>query len=192
MERERVRAIRTTVARMVAACYVIAVAGMAGCADQTAGHASANQSGVTTSPSVGRETESSSAPSLSAGDLCDLLTTAEANQAGMHVIDDGDAVDRPGCSWRKPAPSGYVLSVTYYDDMGIDEIRGATDEPVAVTVGSHKGMRYQTALGGNSDISLKITDSSRVDIVVSGAEHGDRLVKKYAKVIEPRLPGGDG
>ncbi|WP_165912832.1 DUF3558 family protein [Tamaricihabitans halophyticus] len=180
---------------------VVAALGLAGCAEQTPGQASAGDTatqgpGSSTTPAPSES--NSGSDQLAELDYCSLLSEGELDQLGLKAGQpaDGDVSERPNCRWRtKQAGGGYLVGVAYWDDVGVAEIPNADDEPVPTTVGNHEGVKFQAIGGSSSVVALTITDSSRVDVIVTGADSGeqqDELVEQYAKIFESQLPKGGG
>ncbi|WP_279388425.1 DUF3558 domain-containing protein [Tamaricihabitans halophyticus] len=172
-----------------------------GCSEQMPGQASA---GDTATRGPGSSTPAAPSESNPGGDVlaefdyCSLLDDGELSDLGLVAGEllDADVTNRPNCTWKtKRAAGGYDITVFYIDNMGIDEVNNADAEPVLTTVGEHQAVKFQSWGGGNSAIALKISDSSRVEIVATGSGGGetqDALAEQYAKLFEQKLPKGDG
>lgn len=168
--------------------------GLAGCATETPGDATAGDSpNAPTIPGGDPGTEAPTGPTSEPADAgtadlepCDLLTTAE--QAKFDV--DGGVADEVGvaraCEWQS---NEHTITVGVFDDLGLDDVVSKTPAK-PLKVGSHDAVQ---ATGGVSTcaIAIGVTETSRVD--VAGVAGGDMtkacaVAKQAAELVEPKLP----
>lgn len=174
--------------------------GASGCTGHSAGDP------LPASHTGGGQTSSSLPPSsdnaankLAAVDPCTLLTQAQLDQYGLHKRDAGTLVGARICSWAHPTDengkNGFNLKPAIWDQQGFKDINAegqiVTDVP---TIGRHQVRQAKQANGDACFVSISVTDSSRVDVVVASnsSDESCGLANQFAKLIEPRLPGGAG
>ena len=174
-----------------------ATLGVSGCTSTSTG------SPLPTDPTGTGQTLSSPAASagnaaaeLAAVDPCTLLTQAQLDQFGLHMRDSGDLGGARQCSWGRAIDTngkgGFVVGPVIWDNQGLKDIN--TDGQIVtdgMTVGRHQARQAKQAEGLACFVAIGVTDSARVDIVVAGSpDEQCGLANQFAKLIEPRLPGG--
>jgi hypothetical protein len=143
----------------------------------------------------------SSAPTTAAGaslatiQPCDLLTSTDVSQ--HHLNSDGPTTGNGArsCSWSDDSYDdglGYELGVDIRDSQGINDYNGEGFSVSDATIGRHKAILARGTADDLCDITIGVTQTSRVDISVNtGAADVNQsctLVERYAQLIEPKLP----
>lgn len=164
---------------------------VAACSSSTpgAGTAGAPTSSVASAPS------STSGASLAAVQPCDLLTGAEVSQ--RHLTSDGPTSGNGArsCSWSDDTYDGglgYELGVDIRDSQGLSDYNSAGFSVSDSMIGRHQAILAKGTDDDLCDITIGVTQTSRVDISVNtGAADVNRsctLVKQFAQLIEAKLP----
>ncbi|HEY3611546.1 MAG TPA: DUF3558 family protein [Pseudonocardiaceae bacterium] len=140
----------------------------------------------------------SSGPALSSIRPCDLLSSdiASQNQLGTPTpINEGGA---RACTWQNTTANngiGYSIEVGIRDSQGINDVNTADSTVNPDNIGSHSGRQLQSTQSGLCLIAIGVTNSSRVDVVVSAGTdpvQGCQLANQFAKLVEPNLPAATG
>lgn len=184
--------------RWAFALLVTVLLGTTGCTNSSTG------SPLPTSPAEGSKTVSGSpstsmenaAAKLAATDPCTLLTQAQLDQYGLQKRDSGNLAGARVCSWTHPTDKqgtgGYNLKPAIWDQQGIKDIN--TEGYIVsdtVAIGRHQARQVKQINGDVCAMGIGVTSSSRVDVVVAGdSDESCGLANQFAKLIEPKLPGG--
>ena len=164
--------------------------GLAGCAEQTPGDATAGDTRPTipggTDPSEPGETggEDSGTADLQP---CELLTSSERATFDLGAGAEDEIGPARACLWQ--ASGQHTITVGVIDELGLDDVQ-STGAKQPTKVGSHDAVQYAGVLG-TCAIAIGVTDTSRVD--VSGVAGGDMtracgVAKQAAALVEPKLP----
>ncbi|GAA0644369.1 hypothetical protein GCM10010174_79190 [Kutzneria viridogrisea] len=173
--------------KLVALCAGITVtaASASGCSQVAPGAAEAATPGRT-APPAGQD----KARELTSIDPCGLLTAQESAQFGSSTHERQDYGGAHICQWS--FPSSHALDLGLDDQRGVKQLLVGKGRPSMITVGRHQAKRIEANLGErNCVVSLVITDSSRVDVVVSGDADTATicdLALRTAKIVEPKVP----
>ena len=182
--------------RVFVASLAIVLLGVAGCSNTSAG------SPVPTSPAGGSQTVSNPSTStedaaarLAALDPCTLLTKAQLDQYGLGKQESGNLAGARTCSWIHPSgengTDGFSLTPAIWDRQGLRDMNTNGYSVTDVVVGNHQARQAAQIGGIGCFVAIGVTDSSRVDVISSSdPEHSCVLANQFAKLIEPRLPGG--
>lgn len=174
-----------------------------GCATQSPGSASPADEGSST-PSNLEPSTSNPAPIVNSRDMdpCDLLSSEEVVEFGNFkppsrqemggargcdfLPDRGDESDRR----EESEGSLPTIGVGIRDEQGIGD---AVDQGYGVDNGEFNGRPAAKipAEGGGCIIALALTDTSRVDVGVTGidTDKACQLVEQVTEIVEPKLPG---
>lgn len=155
---------------------------------------SVTSSGTTNPPSTG--SDPSGASPLSGANPCSFLTTAEVEKHGdveknspQHkTIGTADV-----CSWPGDAGDSAALvpttSIAVRENAGVQDV---TDKGKGVQQTEENGRKYARSPGpGGCTIAIGVTNSSRVDVTVSGTESSDQacqIANALTEVAEPNVP----
>lgn len=171
--------------------------GLAGCAEQTPGDATAGDTAGDTRPTIpgGADTSEPTEPGETGGehsgtaDLqpCELLTPSEQATFDLGAGAEDEIGPARACLWQ--ASGQHTITVGVIDELGLGDVQ-STGAKQPTKVGSHDAVRYAGALG-TCAIAIGVTDTSRVD--VSGVAGGDMakacgVAKQAAALVEPKLP----
>lgn len=175
---------------------VVAVLGLAGCAEETAGTARPGPTSdptttTTTSEQAGPATSSEEEPGgLTDVEPCDLLPAAGATALGLTEGTANDIGAGRGCRWRFEGASlddSFTVDLVLYDELGIADVVGTELAPT--TIGGHDAVRFKDSTGG-CIVSIAVGDASRVDSLATGGnlQRGCELADQLAAAVEPQLP----
>jgi hypothetical protein len=188
----------TPVTRWVFTLLSGALLGVAGCTETSAGSplpTSTTGSGQT----VGSSPSSSddAAAKLAAIEPCTLLTQAELDQYGLRKRDSGNVAGARTCSWTHPTDEngkgGFNIMPGIWDQQGLKDINSSGYSVAEKQLGRHPARQLRQIGSNGCAVVIGVTDSARVDVTASGDPgQGCVLADQFAKLIEPRLPGGDG
>ncbi|MEV4317678.1 DUF3558 family protein [Actinocrispum sp. NPDC049592] len=185
---------------MAATLGVACVATLVGCSSQTPGVPSAGSTAGQGGPSgdpFPTSAKSSSTPSsskppkgpLAGAAPCTLLGASDISALGLKDQKEGLAVgDSRSCDFHY---SGFIasLKVAIYDEHGIGDVQDRT-QLTQMPVGKHEAVRGYTGAGGCA-FAIKITESSRVDVVASrdgNEQKSCELALPAAQAVEQKLP----
>lgn len=166
----------------------VAALGLAGCTEQTAGTATAGDEPTSERPA--EDTTSSAEPDAGV-QPCSLLSTQDAAALGLTGGQEGTTGGARDCRYRYEGTSiddSYTVGVAIFDDLGFDDVNGMNLQHLP-DIGDHEAVGYVPPAGGCA-VSLKTSDSSRVDILaVGGADQkACSIVMQVATSVEPELP----
>jgi uncharacterized protein DUF3558 len=178
---------------------VVLVGGLAACSDKATGQPVA-QSPTNTQPGsggpfpTGQAGTTSSEPSVAAGPLkgvspCSLLSAAEVADLQAGPSKETTVNGSRGCDFEKG--QGYALSVSIWDELGLDRVVATGGIKSVPDVGSHKAVQAKGGIDA-CIIAVEVTKTSRVDSIVTTTDGNDQkscdLALQVAKLVEPRLP----
>jgi hypothetical protein len=166
---------------------------LSGCATSTEGSPlpTTSTASSTTGNPVG---DVDAAAKLAAMDPCSLLSQAQIDQYGLRKKDEGNLVGARQCTWSHPsdehAKGGYAIGPAIWDHQGLRDINTKGYTVADQSIGRHQARQAQQTLGDACFVAIGVTESARVDVVVSG-EPGTAcpLANQFATLIEPLLPG---
>ena len=181
---------RTTVLPFV----VAALLGAAACTNSTPGSGTPTTAGST---QPGGPT-SSGGSGLTSLQPCDLISPdiASQNQLGTPTTDN--AAGSRGCTWQNTTANngdGYVVGTDIRGSQGIKDVNTAGNTVTPDNIGNHPGRQLQSTQATVCLIAIGVTNSSRVDITVTGgtdANQACQLANQFAKLVEPKLPAASG
>lgn len=133
-------------------------------------------------------------------DPCALLTQAELDQAGLRSTRRDADARGSSCGWsREPdtnGKGGFSVGVVLNTEYGLNGLDFGeskvvvTDDPI----GKHaakQGKDTDETVVSSCFVIIGVTGSSRVDLnVLTGPGGACELANRFARKIEPRLPGG--
>jgi Protein of unknown function (DUF3558) len=175
---------------------LVAALGLSGCTTTSTGSPLPTRSttgGQTTSNSS--TTSDDAAAKLASIDPCTLLSQAQLGQYGLSKHDSGDLAGSRHCAWAHlvdaSGKGGYVVGAAIWDQQGITDVNADGYSITDVVTGRHQARQGEQTGGDGCFVAIGVTDSTRVDVVASGDPgQGCTLANQFAKLIEPRLPGG--
>ncbi|WP_277068793.1 DUF3558 domain-containing protein [Saccharomonospora viridis] len=168
-----------------------------GCATQSPGSASPADEGSST-PSNLEPSTSNPAPIVNSRDMdpCDLLSSEEVVEFGKFKPPSRQEMGGArGCNFfpDRGDESGEQLPTiitSIRDEQGVGD---AVDQGYGVDNGDFNGRPAAKipAEGGGCIIALALTDTSRVDVGVTGidTDKACQLVEQVTEIVEPKLPG---
>lgn len=174
---------------------VAALLGVAACTNSTTGSG-------TPAPTAGGGSTSgsptSSGPGLASIQPCDLLSSDIASQNQLGTPTPGNAGGARTCFRHNTTANngdGYVAGVGIRDSQGIKDV--STDGFTVTTdnIGGHPGRQLQSTQASACIIAIGVTNSSRVDVTVTGgtdANQACQLANQFATLVEPNLPAASG
>lgn len=185
---------------MVTAALVSVLVGAVGCSSTTPGVP--NPGGSTSGPATTSADEPTDEPTTSADapesplasvDPCELLDAAALSSLGITA--EGAEVTvggARGCRWRVRKDSvsdSYTIGTAIYEELGLKDVV-ADGDTKEITVNGRDAVERLGVGGTACAVALAVTDTSRVDVVATGAD-GKSLcpaVNQAAKLVEPELP----
>lgn len=170
---------------------------ISGCSSTENGSASPATEIATSSPRVSQHSDRHPSPDAEDNadslDSCTLLSPSEI--ATLGDFDEPRRIDLGGvrgCSFE-PQNTGATRSPTI--NVGVREsqsVDSANDQGLGVTEATFNGRDAAQIpnTNGGCIIALALTDSSRVDVGVTGVDHEQacELVEQVAEIVEPKLP----
>ncbi len=105
---------------------------------------------------------------------------------------EGTSKSVPSCQWRVNKASvtdSYTIGVGIYERRGLKDIV-ADGEITKQQVGSRQAAQYLGEGGGHCAVALEVTESSRVDVLVTGGDAAKLCAPalEAAKLVESELP----
>lgn len=181
-----------------------ALFGVSACAAEESGSAapvstSAGQSGAPTTTTAPADSESTGGSTTSLNP-CDLLRPAELTELAPTYKDGEEPSYGKGgrtCQWVPELPNAStvlpVVAVYIWDEQGLDDVKEI--EGGGIRHGTLNGRDVAQAPGPDGClIALAVSETSRVDVVVSSVDVAkqDRCApaEKVAEIVEPKLPEG--
>jgi hypothetical protein len=182
--------------RLAVVLLFVGVLGLvAACSQATIGSGIPTTTGSGQPNSSGAGTTSSGAgSSLKSIQPCSLLSAAVVSQYQLAQSDTIPGTGGRPCNWQNTTDAsgiGYVVDLTVRDSQGTKDFNSEGNTVTSENVGRHQGLQAITNAGGGCDVTIGVTDSSRVDIeVVAGTDtnHACDLANQLAKLVEPQLP----
>jgi len=175
---------------VVAALIAVALFELVACGQSTHGTA-------TPGTSAGRPATTGGASTTSL-QPCDLLTSADAS--ALQLTAQGGPTNFGGartCEWRKPVDingqNGFSTRIAIRDSQSLSDITSAGYTVTQDNVGSHQGKQAALDGGGGCLIAIAVSNTSRVDVDISGGTDtasSCQFANQVAKVVEPHLPSG--
>jgi hypothetical protein len=181
------------VKRLVAIAGLMAMMlmGAVACNSSTQGEPSAQNTAGASQPSFSNPTGSSAASggagTLPADQPCSLLSSADLQRIEVSGQPTQDAIGTEhACEMDNP--DGHII-VGVRADVGLAGFQSSGGTVHDMTVGSHQA---REVLGdtGTCLISIGVSDSSRVDVSMTGLGSSDPCpaALSVAKLVEPKLP----
>lgn len=178
--------------RAVAVPFLLAVAllSVSACSTSQPGNATPASAGgnpPVTSPSGSAPAQ----PSVASIDPCAVLKPADLTRFG--TFENGEPDTSSGvrsCSWKlhvsQAGDPSYAVSVDVRDSAGIND--GPAGQ--SAEVNGRPAVQSPNLDAGDCTIRLKVSDSTRVDVGITGLNGGQAcdVGSKVAYVVEPRLP----
>lgn len=179
-------------ARFVAVT-ALACVGLAACSSRTPGTGTPVTSGAPTT--AGSTPSSASGSALATKDPCSLLTSSQASQHDLQSEGPSNDGGARACSWQNATAfdgDGYTVELAIRDSQGLSDVNTDGLTMADDTIGSHQGKQGQDTSDGDCLVFIGVTQTSRVDVVVSSGDsnpaHSCSLANQYAKLVEPTLP----
>ncbi|WP_307876668.1 DUF3558 family protein [Prauserella salsuginis] len=148
------------------------------------------------SSSTVESSESADAASVSELDPCSVLAVEEISEhAKVQQPEHTTVGGAPTCTWPAQAQDTAALvptpSVAIRDKGGVKDMN---DIGRGVQFTTEDGRDYAQAAGhGNCNIAIGVTEKTRVDIMVTGAEDSEQaceLANTLTELAGPRVPQG--
>jgi hypothetical protein len=169
------------------------VLGLAACSQTTTGNGIPTTTGQPGTSGAGA-TSSGAGSGLKSIRPCDLLGAAVVSQYQLSLSDTTPGTDARPCNWQNTTDNngvGYAVEIDIRDSQGIKDYNPAGDTLTADNIGRHQGQQGKAAAGGGCDVTIGVTDSSRVDVQVVAVTDTNRacdLANQFARLVEPQLP----
>jgi hypothetical protein len=184
--------------RSVIACLTVAAMfGLAACTQTTIGNGTPANTTASTDPtgdSSASSTSSSTGASMKSIQPCSLLSAAVLNEYQLSSSDVTPGSGARPCDWDNVTDNdgiGYSVELDIRDSQGIKDFNTAGYTIAGEKIGRHQGQQATENAGGGCIVTIGVTDSSRVDVVVTAGTDTSRacdLANQFAKLIEPQLP----
>lgn len=174
---------------MVAAGVTL-LAAASGCSAEERGVAEPGFSAGNPSSDAATSLPSSTAPASVSIDPCGLLSTEDLAEVGKFESEYSEDGSARSCYWQRSAVGGgdvftFVLSVR--DGQNIESVNDNGSGVHAEEVNQRPAVSTEDPRLGDCTFAMKIDDSSRVDVTVTG-EDGCEIARVIAGMVEPRLP----
>jgi hypothetical protein len=178
---------------------IVLVGGLVGCSDKATGQPVPQATPGTSSGSGGPFSTvpggtTSSGSTVAPGPLkdvspCSLLSAAEVANLHAGASKETNVNGSRGCDFEKG--TGFALSVSIWDDLGLDDVLATGGKKSIADVGGHKAVQAKGGIDA-CVIAVELTKTSRVDSIVTTTDGNDQkscdLALQVAKLVEPRLP----
>jgi hypothetical protein len=181
--------------RLTVVLLFVSVLGLAACSQTTTGSGSPTTTGGGQPDTSGVGTTSSGAGSgLKSIQPCALLGAAVVSQYQLSLSDTTPGTGARPCNWQNTTDNngiGYTVEIDIRDSQGIKDYIPAGDTLSSDNVGRHQGLQAKASAGGGCDVTIGVTDSSRVDVQLVAGTDTNRacdLANQLAKLVEPQLP----
>ncbi|RSM76991.1 hypothetical protein DMH04_35685 [Kibdelosporangium aridum] len=183
---------------LAASVVALVAATLVACTSETPGLPAPGGTSVTNRPTVpgGGGSTGTTKPSgtnaespLRDADPCALFTSADAAALGAGPGQRDDETQSRGCVFT--ASGKFNLRVLTFAERGTKDVVATGGTKELPPVGKHQAV--QAIFGQACAISLAVTETSRVDMVVSAngdTQKGCQIAAQVAQVVEPKLPGG--
>lgn len=145
--------------------------------------------------SPSRDGEAGSGTSVSELDPCSLLSKADVTQFGpVNEPQRKQIGTADTCSWEpdrsKMSGERGTVGVNLRDNAGVQDMN---DKGMGVQHTTENGRNYGRSPSPNGcTIAIGVTDSSRVDVLVSGADPAKacKMANTLVEIVEPKVPQG--
>lgn len=132
---------------------------------------------------------------LSGLDPCSLLSTSDAAQFGPVEEPKREQIGTADtCAWSPDRSDGSIargtVSIGTRENAGVQDV---ADKGMGVQRTEENGRDYARSPNVNGcTIAIGVTDSARVDVVVSGADPGKacEMANTITELVEPKVPQG--
>lgn len=175
----------------------LAVLAASSCSDSEGGTPETSRPSTSAAPETSEQNGATNGASALADlDPCSLLTEEEvAQHAEVKAPQRKTVGNSPTCAW--PADAGDTAAFVPTPSVAIRTTGGVNDmnaEGEKVQRTTEGGRDYARVAGyGNCTIGIGVTESTRVDILVTGADTSEEaceLANTLTEIAEPRVPRG--
>lgn len=147
--------------------------------------------GTSTASPTGPKKPDPNASPVRSMDPCTLLTAAQASELGVAQGKRDDSGTGTSRTCEFVASGRFNLGVTIFDVVGTKDVQATGEIKSVPSVGKHQAVQY--GYGTGCAVSIAITETSRVDAIVSAGSDTAKacqIALQAAQMIEPKLPGG--
>lgn len=166
------------------------LAAVSGCSAGERGIAEPQVSANNPSREVTTSAPSSAAPISASIEPCDLISAEDLAHVGEFESEYSEDGSARSCYWQRSAVGGgdvFTFALSVRDTQSIETVKDNGGGLHADEVNQRPAVATEDPNLGDCTFAMKIDDSSRIDITVTG-EDGCEIAKEIAGMVEPRLP----
>lgn len=173
----------------VLTCMAAVLLGVAACSSTTTGQpvSTTQAGGPTSTNSPSTPTSAGGSGTLPVSHPCSLLSSNDFTTLGASSAPTEEMVGTAhSCDFDS---SDFSMGVGIRTNAGLADFQPPGAAPKNITVGSHQA-KQQSGDTGACTVAIGVSNSSRVDVVVTPISTGDPcpIALQIANLVEPKLP----